>query len=186
MQLILGSGSPRRQDILKQVNVDFTVRTPNVDESQIKTTKPIEKVSALCKLKAASIIFEADDEIIVTADTVVSYKNMIFEKPKTKQEAYTMMRALSGQTHEVHTGVLVNSKHKQELFVETTKVIFYPLTDEEINDYIETDEPYDKAGAYGIQGLAAPFIKKIDGDYYNVVGLPIGRLMQVLKNFNDH
>ena len=183
MQLILGSGSPRRQDILKQVNLDFTVRTPNVDESQIKTTKPIEKVSALCKLKAASILFESDDDVIVTADTVVSFNNMIFEKPKTKQEAYTMMRALSGQTHDVHTGVLVRSKQKQELFVETTKVMFYPLTDEDIHNYIDTDEPYDKAGAYGIQGLAAPFIKKIDGDYYNVVGLPIGRLIQVLKTF---
>ncbi|GEM02484.1 septum formation protein [Halolactibacillus halophilus] len=183
MPLILGSSSPRRQDILKQVKLDFTVRTPNVDESQIKTTKPIEKVSALCKLKAASILFESDDDVIVTADTVVSFNNMIFEKPKTKQEAYTMMRALSDQTHDVHTGVLVRSKHKQKLFVETTKVMFYPLTDEDINEYIDTDEPYDKAGAYGIQGLAAPFIKKIDGDYYNVVGLPIGQLMQVLKQF---
>lgn len=183
MRLILGSASPRRQDILKQINIDFIVRKPNVDETHIKTTNPIEKVSALSKLKAASLNIESDHDVIVTADTVVSYKNMIFEKPKSRDEAFTMMRALSGQTHDVHTGVLVRSKHKQTLFVETTRVTFYPLTDEEITSYIDTDEPYDKAGAYGIQGLAAPFIKKIDGDYYNVVGLPIGRLMQVLKTF---
>lgn len=183
MRLILGSASPRRQAILNQVNLDHIVRVPNVDESQIRTTKPIEKVSALCKLKAASILFEADDEVIITADTVVSFNNMIFEKPKTKEEAYTMLRAFSNQTHEVHTGVLIRAKDHQELFIETTKVTFYPLSDQDINSYIETNEPYDKAGAYGIQGLAAQFIKKIDGDYYNVMGLPIGRLMQMLKHF---
>lgn len=181
MTLILGSSSPRRQDILRQINIDFTVRKPHVDETQIKTTDPIKKVSALSQLKAENIPFESTDDVIVTADTVVSYNNIIFEKPKSREEAFTMIRALSGQTHEVHTGVLIRSKDKQTSFVETTQVTFYPLTEKEITRYIDTKEPYDKAGAYGIQGLAAPFIKKINGDYYNVVGLPIGRLMQELK-----
>lgn len=183
MKLTLGSTSPRRKELLEQVGFTFSIRTPDVDESKIKTRDPIEKVSALVKLKAAFLPFLSDDEVIITADTVVSYKQIIFGKPNNKQEAFTMLQALSGQTHVVYTGVLIRSKTKQKLLVERTEVTFFPLTKAEIDTYIETDDPYDKAGGYGIQGYAARFVEKINGDYTTVVGLPVGKLCRALVAF---
>ena len=184
MNLTLGSASPRRKELLEQVGLSFNIRTSDVDESKIKTRDPIKKVSALVKLKAAFLPFMSDDEVIITADTVVSYKQIIFEKPKNKQEAFTMLQALSGQTHDVYTGVLIRSKADQTLLVERTAVTFFTLSKTEIETYIETDEPYDKAGGYGIQGYAARFVEKIDGDYFTVVGLPVAKLCRALKAFD--
>ena len=120
----------------------------------------------------------ADDELVLGADTVVVLDDKILGKPKDKDDAFNMIKALSGRVHSVFTGVCVVGKGVSMTFSEETKVEFLPLTDDEINAYINTDEPYDKAGAYGIQGLASKFIRGIQGDYFNVVGLPVSRIYE--------
>ncbi|MGJ9458737.1 Maf family protein [Oceanobacillus sp. CF4.6] len=183
-KLILASSSPRRQELLNQVRIPFTIRKPNIDESQIITHDPVEKVRQLAILKGRNVTIEHDDEVILSADTVVSYNQNIFEKPKNKEDAYQMISALSGNVHEVFTGVLIRSLDQETVFVERTEVEFWPLSEEETVPYIATKEPYDKAGAYGIQSVGAIFVKQISGDYYNVVGLPISRAVRELRGFS--
>lgn len=182
-KLILGSLSPRRQELLKQVNIPFTVRNPNVDESKITSNDPIEKVEQLASLKAKNISL-SENEVILSADTVVAYQNNIFEKPQSKEDAYHMISKLSGNIHDVYTGVMLRSLHESKMIVERTEVEFLPLTEEEIHWYISTEEPYDKAGAYGIQSLGASLVRKINGDFYNVVGLPLSRVVRELRYFS--
>lgn len=183
-KLILASSSPRRQEILNQVQIPFTIRKPNLDESQIDTIEPNEKVKQLAILKGNSVPIYNKDEVILAADTIVSYKQNIFEKPKDKEDAYQMISKLSGHVHEVFTGVMLRSLGSEKVFVERTKVEFWPLPEEEIDWYVSTNDPYDKAGAYGIQSLGAMFVKQIIGDYYNVMGLPISRLVRELQKFS--
>ena len=183
-KLILASSSPRRQELLNQVRIPFTIRKPNIDESQIITHDPVEKVRQLAILKGRNVIIKHYDEVILSADTVVSYNQNIFEKPKNKEDAYKMISALSGNVHEVFTGVLIRSLDQETIFVERTEVEFWPLSEEETVPYIATKEPYDKAGAYGIQSVGAIFVKQISGDYYNVVGLPISRAVRELRGFS--
>lgn len=183
-RIVLGSSSPRRQEMLRGLGIPFTVRTPNVDEENVLIINPIEKVETLAKLKANNISLQSEDEVIVTADTIVAYQGTIFEKPKDKEEAYQMITTLSGTIHEVITAVALRSTEKEEVFSVTTKVKFWDLTEEEIKAYIKTEEPYDKAGAYGIQDRAGTFVKKINGDYYNVVGLPVASLLRKLRKFD--
>lgn len=182
--LILASSSPRRQQLLKQVNIPFQVRIPNVDESAILATDPVEKVKQLAMMKAKHVPFHNENEVILAADTVVAFERTIFEKPKDKTEAYQMIAALSGNAHDVYTGVMIRSQDDERIFVERTQVVFWPLTQEEIEWYISTSDPYDKAGAYGIQSLGSMFVKEIAGDYYNVVGLPISRVVRELRDFS--
>ncbi|MDQ0159867.1 Maf family protein [Alkalibacillus salilacus] len=182
--LILGSSSPRRQAILQQVKQPFTIRKPDVDESVITTPNPVEKVEQLATIKGRHIPIKNNQEIILSADTVVGFDNQIFEKPRTQEDAYQMMKQLSGQSHAVFTGVILRSNGHEDLFVERTDVEFWPLTEQEIYWYIQTDEPYDKAGAYGIQSIGARFVKQIHGDYYNVMGLPISQVIRRLQAFN--
>lgn len=182
--LILASSSPRRQALLQQVHIPFTVRKPDVDESQVTESDPEEKVEQLARLKGLATTLSNESEVILSADTVVAYKNKIFGKPKSEQDALQMLSLLSGSVHDVYTGVMLRSAHKEEIFVEKTKVEFWPLSNTEINSYIATDEPYDKAGAYGIQSAGAMFVKQIIGDYFTVVGLPISRVCRELKNFS--
>lgn len=183
-KLILASSSPRRKEILNQVQIPFTIRKPNLDESQINTIEPNEKVKQLALLKGNSVPIYNKDEVILAADTIVSYKQNIFEKPKDKEDAYQMISKLSGHVHEVFTGVMLRSLGSEKVFVERTKVEFWPLSEEEIDWYISMNDPYDKAGAYGIQSLGAMFVKQIIGDYYNVMGLPISRLVRELQKFS--
>jgi septum formation protein len=183
--LILASSSPRRQEILKQVNLSFQIRKPEIDESVIHSADPVEKVSQLASAKGKVIPIQHEQEIILSADTVVSMNQQIFEKPKNKQEAHEMITALSGGTHDVFTGVMIRSAEREVTFTEQTQVEFWPLTNELINRYIETEEPYDKAGAYGIQSMGAMFVKQITGDYYNVVGLPVSRVVRELQHFSS-
>ncbi|MEI3613425.1 Maf family protein [Pseudogracilibacillus sp. SO30301A] len=180
-KLILASSSPRRQELLKQVNIPFIVQATNVDESQITTSVPEQKVKQLAILKGSSV--SITDQVVLAADTVVSYNGEIFEKPKDKTDAFDMISALSGHVHEVFTGVLIRSSDGEVVFTERTEVEFWRLSKEEIDWYISTDEPYDKAGAYGIQSIGAMFVKQIVGDYYNVVGLPLSRVVRELKRF---
>ncbi|RKQ33988.1 Maf family protein [Oceanobacillus halophilus] len=181
--LILASSSPRRQELLQQVKIPFTIRKPGTDESQIVTSNPLEKVKQLAILKGRNIPIQNETEVVLSADTVVSYQKNIFEKPQNKEEAFQMMSALSGHVHEVLTGVMIRSLDDEVVFVERTQVEFWPLSEDEINWYISTKEPYDKAGAYGIQSLGAMFVKQVIGDYYTVVGLPISRVVRVLREF---
>ena len=176
--LILASGSPRRRELMSQVGLDFTVVTSDADEN-IKEMEPEDYVRELSSIKAQSVLeqyADKDDSVIVIgADTIVYHKGEILTKPKDEEDAFRILKSLEGQIHQVYTGVTICSTHKN--------VSFYEKTDEEIRDYISTGEPMDKAGAYGIQGKFAAYIKGIEGEYNNVVGLPVARLVHELKTF---
>lgn len=176
--IILASASPRRKEILELANLKFDVMPSDAQEITTKTA-PNEVVMELASIKAKDIYKKSEKQsMIVGADTVVAYQGQILGKPTDKADAKRMLTMLSGQTHEVYTGVCVIEDGKTKTFYEETKVTFYEISDEQINHYIKTGEPMDKAGSYGIQGKAAVFIKGIEGDYYNVVGFPIARFLQ--------
>ena len=184
--LILASGSPRRRELMSQVGLDFTVVTSDADEN-IKEMEPEDYVRELSSVKAQSVLEQyADNEdsvIVIGADTIVYHKGEILTKPKNEEDAFRILKSLEGQIHQVYTGVTICIAHKNVSFYEKTDVWVYDMTDEEIRDYISTGEPMDKAGAYGIQGKFAAYIKGIEGDYNNVVGLPVARLVHELKAF---
>ena len=176
--IILASASPRRKEILELADLKFDVMPSDAQEITTKTA-PNEVVMELASIKAKDIYKKSEKQsMIVGADTVVAYRGQILGKPTDKADAKRMLTMLSGQTHEVYTGVCVIEDGKTKTFYEETKVTFYEISDEQINHYIKTGEPMDKAGSYGIQGKAAVFIKGIEGDYYNVVGFPIARFLQ--------
>ena len=184
--LILASGSPRRRELMSQVGLDFTVVTSDADEN-IKEMEPEDYVRELSSIKAQSVLeqyADKDDSVIVIgADTIVYHKGEILTKPRDEEDAFRILKSLEGQIHQVYTGVTICSTHKNVSSYEKTDVWVYDMTDEEIRDYISTGEPMDKAGAYGIQGKFAAYIKGIEGDYNNVVGLPVARLVHALKTF---
>ena len=186
MHLLLASKSPRRREILHLLNLPFTVVTiDGIDESYPQDLEP-EKVSEYIANKKADEFLKriGDDEIIITADTVVICDGKILGKPKGKEGAEEMLRFLSGKTHKVTTGVTVASKDKRESFTSESLVTFADLTDEEIRYYVDTFHPFDKAGAYGIQEwIGAVAVSRMDGSFYNVMGLPVHRLYQELKKF---
>lgn len=179
--LILASQSPRRQELLKYITTEFEVKVSDVDESLPEGISPKEAVLYLSRIKAEP--FKNENDIIIGADTVVAIDNIILGKPRDKEDAKTMLKLLSGKSHSVFTGVSVIGNNKTESFAVETKVKFFDLSDEEIEEYISTGEPMDKAGAYGIQGFGSLLVEGIDGDYFNVVGLPISKLNRVLKDF---
>ena len=176
--IILASASPRRKEILELADLKFDVMPSNAQEITTKTA-PNEVVMELASIKAKDIYKKSEKQsMIVGADTVVAYQGQILGKPTDEADAKRMLTMLSGQTHEVYTGVCIIEDGKTKTFYEETKVTFYEISDEQIDHYIKTGEPMDKAGSYGIQGKAAVFIKGIEGDYYNVVGFPIARFFQ--------
>ncbi len=182
MKLVLASKSPRRSEILKNAGIDFVVRVADADETIPAGTNPEDAVVFLAARKAMAVE-RAEDETVLGADTVVVLDGEILGKPKDRDDAFNMIKRLSGRVHSVFTGVCAIGNGISMTFAEETKVEFYKLTDEEINTYVNTSEPYDKAGAYGIQGLASKFIRAIEGDYFNVVGLPMSAIYQkILKN----
>lgn len=182
-QLILASGSPRRKQLLEQGQLQFSISTSQVDEALTHTTIPSEVVEQLALRKANDVLSRHEDGIIIGADTIVSINGTILGKPNDETEAFQMLQQLSNNNHDVYTGVAIVSKEKTVVFHEKTTVSFWELSQEEIQQYIKSGEPFDKAGSYGIQGLGALFVKKIDGDYFNVVGLPLARTVRELKNF---
>ena len=178
--LILASGSPRRLELLRQIGLDPEVRPSRLEE-QTSSTSPEEMVMELSAGKAEDVAARAPaGTLILGADTVVSVDGRILGKPKSHEEAAGMIRQIQGRSHEVYTGVTLIYKKAEGsqgiTFAEKTEVLVYPMTEEEISAYAETEEPMDKAGAYGIQGLFAAYIEGIHGDYANVVGLPVGRV----------
>jgi septum formation protein len=182
--LILASSSPRRQYLMKEAGFEFTVEKPEVEET-FPPEMPVDQVARyLASKKAEYFRPKIQNEIIVTADTVVILFNKILNKPQDRKEACEMLDALSGRTHLVMTGVCIVSKEKEESFDDTTEVTFQSLTRDEIAYYVDHYQPYDKAGAYGAQdwiGMVA--IKKIMGSYFNVMGLPIHKVYEHLKNW---
>ena len=179
--LIVASSSPRRQYLMKEAGFDFTVEKPEVDES-FPSELPAEQVAKyLAEKKAEFFRLAMNNEIVLTADTVVILQNKILNKPANRNEAFDMLTKLSGNTHLVMTGVCIISKEKEISFEDTTEVTFVSLTREEIEFYIDNYKPFDKAGAYGAQdwiGMIA--IEKIVGSYFNVMGLPVHKVYQHL------
>lgn len=185
-KIILASASPRRRELLEQGGIPFTV-IPSQAEEKITTEQPGQVVEELSYLKCSDIYEKSlGDVLVIGADTVVASEGKILGKPSSQKDAVKMLQSLQGREHEVYTGVAImareGNENRKKTFHEKTKVVFYPMSDEEIRSYVNTGEPMDKAGAYGIQGKSAVFIKKISGDYNNVVGLPLARLYQELKN----
>ena len=199
--LILASASPRRQELLTLLNLPFTTYPTDVDETLPENISPVEAVQQLAFKKAKAALQAHNDSIIIGCDTIVVHKNHILGKPIDHEDAFRMLLQLSNETHAVYTGVCLLSNKQTRLFYEKTEVTFWELTQQEILAYIESGDPFDKkgfpkglkldtqpewmdkAGAYGIQGKAALFVKSIRGDYYNVVGLPISRLSRELSIF---
>ena len=184
--IILASGSPRRKELLELIGAEFTIITSNKEEV-ITGTDPAEVVKELSKMKAEDVAEGVKGPaVILGADTVVAYRGQILGKPKDKADAIRMITSFAGDDHYVYTGVCIIRKEadgsqKTISFAEGTRVTVYPMTAQEIEAYVNSGEPMDKAGAYAIQGLFAPYIKGIEGDYYNIVGFPIAGIYQRLK-----
>ena len=186
-RLILASGSPRRREIMEKLHIPFEVIVSEADET-IPEEMPIESVSEYLSAVKADAVYKLHHEdgvIIVGADTIVVYDGIIYGKPRDEEDAYRMLKTLSGNTHKVITGVSIivqNGEDKQEVsFSNVSRVSFYEFSDREIWDYIATGEPMDKAGAYGIQQQGALLVKHIDGDFYSVMGLPIAELARAME-----
>ena len=186
LQFILASQSPRRQQLLRQIGIaDFEIIVPDADETYDPALSPEQIVSSISRKKAEAVRPLAKDAlvIVIAADTMVFLDGLRLGKPKTQEEAREMLTALSGRTHHVCTGVTVCRGPQVFTESETTSVTFRPLTGWEIARYVLTGEPMDKAGSYGVQGLGALFVEHIDGDYFNVMGLPLCRLGRMLERF---
>lgn len=182
-ELILASQSPRRAELLKYLDIPFSI-VPSCADETINPNEPvIEEIKQLAYKKAVDVFNRNKEALVVGSDTVVVIDNEILGKPKNQEEAFSMLKKLSNRTHQVITGVCLISKEKTDLFASVSDVTFHELSDEEIIHYIETEQPFDKAGAYAIQGKAGLFIDRIDGDYYSIMGLPISLIYQHLKSF---
>ena len=183
-KIILASGSPRRKELLELAGVPFEIVVSEVEETIGAYSSPSDIVMSLALQKASAVAENNSDYIVLGADTIVTYESRILGKPSSEAEAKEMLQLLSGKTHEVYTGVAIIAKDKTVTFYERTEVTFWELTEEEIDTYIASKEPLDKAGSYGIQGKGSIFVQHIQGDYYSVVGLPISRLVGELKKLN--
>ncbi len=180
MNLILASGSPRRRELLGLFHIPFTVHAADIDETMDPEASPAEETARVSFLKAQAIP-RGEDDIVIAADTIVVCAGKILGKPRDEKQAAAMLTLLSGRDHQVMTGCTVLRGEKRRTFTEITDLHFRPLSRREIEAYIRSGEPMDKAGAYGIQGGAALFCERICGDYYNVMGLPVCRLGQTLR-----
>lgn len=182
--IILGSASPRRKELLGKLNISFRVETKEVDETFPKDLTITQVAQFLAEKKSSAFNDLQENTLLITADTIVCLENKIFGKPKNTKEATEILNTLSDKTHQVITGVSIRSLEKTHSFNVVTNVTFSPLTDEEIAYYITHYQPFDKAGAYGIQEWIGHIgVTSIDGSYFNVMGLPIQRLYQELKNW---
>ena len=180
MNLVLASASPRRKELLGLFRIPFEIRVADIDETMDPQKAPFDEVARVSRLKAAATP-RKDTDVVVAADTIVVCESRVLGKPRSEAEAAAMLRLLSGRDHQVMTGVTVICGAQAQTFTEVTDLHFRALSDREIDDYVATGEPMDKAGAYGIQGGAALFCTRMVGDYYNVMGLPVCRLGLVLR-----
>ena len=180
MELILASQSPRRKELLGLFHIPFTVRVADIDETMDPSKAPAEEVARVSKAKAFAVPRDPDD-VVIAADTIVVLEGRVLGKPRDEAHAAEMLTALSGRDHQVMTGVTVVRGEASLTHTEITDIHFRSLSQKEILRYVATGEPMDKAGAYGIQGGAALFAEKMQGDYYNVMGLPVCRLFEMLR-----
>ena len=180
MQLILASASPRRKELMGLYHIPFVIRVADIDETMNPALPPFDEVGRVSRLKATAVRREADD-VVIAADTIVVCEGKVLGKPADEKEAFAMLKLLSGRDHQVMTGCTVVRGDRSQTFTEVTDLHFRNLSDWEIARYIASGEPMDKAGAYGIQGGAALFCTHMVGDYYNVMGLPVCRLLETLK-----
>ena len=179
-QIILASESPRRQALLHQIGLDFAVIISGIDEKTSIDYSPDQLVEHFARKKASAVAVDYPGQLVIGADTIVMYDGRIFGKPKDHEDSFNMLSTLSGNTHQVITGVALQlqDKNLDETFHEITNVTFNTLSDSDINYYIDTYNPFDKAGSYGIQDWFAVFVKHIDGCFYNVMGLPLAKLWE--------
>ena len=182
MNLILASASPRRKELLSLFNIPFVIRVADIDEAMDLNKSPYDEVGRVSLEKALAVPRD-DDDIVIAADTIVVCQGKVLGKPRDESHAKEMLQMLSGRDHQVMTGCTVLHGQQCETFTEVTDLHFRTLSEAEIDRYIQSGEPMDKAGSYGIQGGAALFAERLVGDYYNVVGLPVCRLSQLLREF---
>jgi len=184
-KIILASQSPRRRDLLKQIGLEFEIDPSNYEEDMTLDMEPRKLAEYLSLGKTKDVAQRHKDSIIISADTIIAVDNEVFGKPKTPEKAKYMLQKLSGRAHSVITGfTIINTEINKQISKSVeTKVYFKNISEEEMDAYIATGEPLDKGGGYAIQGMAALFVEKIEGDYFNIVGLPIIALTDELKNF---
>ena len=180
MELILASQSPRRKELLGLFHIPFVIRVADIDETMDENRAPFDEVARVSRLKAEAVE-RTDDDIVIAADTIVVCRNRVLGKPHSPEEAKAMLALLSGRDHQVMTGMTVLRGGAAITTTEVTDIHFRQLSQREIDAYVASGEPMDKAGAYGIQGGAALFAEKMVGDYYNVMGLPVCKLWQTLR-----
>ena len=185
MSIILASASPRRKELLGLFRKPFEIRVADIDETMDPAKAPFDEVARVSRLKAMAVS-RTEDDTVIAADTIVVCEGRVLGKPGSEREACEMLRLLSGRDHQVMTGVTVVKGQQAETFTEVTDLHFRPLSEEEIEAYVATGEPMDKAGSYGIQGGAALFCTRMVGDYYNVMGLPVCRLGEVLRRMDAY
>lgn len=185
-RLLLASASPRRREILENLGFEFEILPSNVDESEVPWNDPVKSAKLLAEIKGVDAQMTRPRKTIIAADTIVLCDGQVMGKPGSPEEAKEMLVALSGRMHEVVTGIaLIAPPNIRIIEAESTRVFFRKLRPEEISRYIETGEPFDKAGAYAIQGYASAFIEKIEGCYFNVVGLPVSRLFGMFRRLEE-
>ncbi|MBO0409727.1 septum formation protein Maf [Enterococcus hulanensis] len=184
MTVILASQSPRRRELLSWLITDFSIQPADIDEEVKDQYAPKEYVMEMARQKAAVVAEEHPEALVIASDTVVVLGEEILGKPKSREEAFGMLKNMSGGSHLVYTSVVLKKEEQLSEELSSATVTFYDLTDDEINRYLDSDDYKDKAGAYGIQNGAGVFVKKIEGDYYSIVGFPVGVVNQMLKKFN--
>lgn len=185
MNLILASASPRRRELLAKIAPDFTVCAAGFDERTVAESSPAALAGALAAGKCRAVAAQHPEAVVIGCDTVVDVDGAVFGKPRDSGDARRMLHALSGRAHFVHTGVCIEGGGRAVRFCESTRVIFAPLSDAEIDGYLATGDPFDKAGAYGVQNGACKFVSRIEGCYFNVMGLPVAHLYQALKEWPE-
>jgi septum formation protein len=185
--VILASGSPRRVELLKATGLRFEVRPSTIDEEKIRFSCPRERAIKAALLKATAVATGLETGVVIGADTIVCLGEEIYGKPAGRHSAEQMLRSLSGRSHRVITGLAIREAHRSTALLDSveTQVEMRHISDEEIQWYLDSGEPFDKAGAYGIQGLAGRFVARVEGCYFNVVGLPLPRLVEMLSEFID-
>ena len=185
MAIILASQSPRRKELLRYLVTDFLIEPADVDETIQPSDEPEDYVMRMAQSKAAKIAAHHPADIVIACDTIVVNQGEILGKPVDRKDGYRMLRALSGGVHQVFTALVIRQGGQITTALVPAEVTFFELTDEEIQNYLESGEYADKAGAYGIQGGASLFVKQIVGDYYSIVGFPVGVVNQLLKKFKS-
>jgi septum formation protein len=183
---VLASSSPRRRELLTMIGIAHEVVPADIDESYLPGEVPVAHAERLARAKSGSVSARQPDAVVIAADTIVVIDNVVLGKPKDTADAARMLRVLSGKTHTVFTAVAVQRGSTLESGVEAVTVTFRGLSDPEIEAYIDTREPMDKAGAYGIQGFGATIVERIDGDFFAVMGLPLGRLVRLMERIGVH